>query len=107
MFSVSLFVLALPVVRTNVMDSSVDTALHILCREEDENAFMIVAVLAIACNLVNDSSRPHDVNVADDLACLFHSCLLIADWRLADNQQVMSEGGLMQSFGTENRADNV
>ncbi|KAI6116689.1 hypothetical protein EDD17DRAFT_815950 [Pisolithus thermaeus] len=48
MFSVSLFVLALPVVRTNVMDSSVDTALHILCREEDENAFMIVAVLAIA-----------------------------------------------------------
>ncbi|KAI6095054.1 hypothetical protein F5141DRAFT_762994 [Pisolithus sp. B1] len=86
MLGVSLFVLALPVVRTNVMDSNVDTALHILCREEDENTCMTVAVLAIACNLVNDSSRLHDVNAADVLARLFYSCLLIADWRLADNQ---------------------
>ncbi|KAI5999658.1 hypothetical protein EDD15DRAFT_75022 [Pisolithus albus] len=47
---------------TNAMD--VGTVLHILCKEEDEDACMIVAVLAITCNTVNNSTRWHDVNTA-------------------------------------------
>ncbi|KIK12543.1 hypothetical protein PISMIDRAFT_688397 [Pisolithus microcarpus 441] len=42
----------------------VGTVLHMLCKEEDENACMIVAVSAIACNIVNDSTRLHDVDMA-------------------------------------------
>ncbi|KAI5991190.1 hypothetical protein EDD15DRAFT_2197620 [Pisolithus albus] len=47
------------VIGTNAMDSNSGTALHILHRQEDENPFM--SVLTIACNLVNDSSRLHNV----------------------------------------------